>query len=122
MDTIRNDIEHIKTYTGDATTKLLPGLQGAIREAFKCTICHQLPIKEPVIVAKCCKSIIGCEHCIHPWYAGQDVLTKTCLLCWAKRGFTETMYLNGLEGFLDAIRNTLRMQNHDENHDQNTPS
>ena len=122
MDAIRNDIEQIKTFTRDATTKLPLELQGAIREAFKCTICHQLPIKEPVIVAKCCKTIIGCEHCVHAWYAGQDVLTKTCPLCRAERGFTETMRLNGFDRFLEAIRNILSMENHDEHDDQHTPS
>ena len=112
MDTIRNDIEQIKTYTRDPTTKLPLGLQRAMQEAFKCTICHQLSIKEPVIMAKCCKSIIRYEQCVHTWYAGQDVVTKTCPLYQVERGFTETMHLNGSDKFLEAMRNTLSMEEH----------
>ena len=103
IETIKNDIDQMKKFTRDATTKLPLGLQTAVQETFKCTICHQIPIREPLIVAKCCKNIVGCKQCVYTWYAGQDILTKTCPLCRAERGFTETMRLNGLEPFLQAV-------------------
>ena len=89
--------------TADANTQLPMGLQNEICGAFKCTICHIVPIKPPVITAKCCKSIIGCEECINSWYDGEDGLTKTCPLCRTDRGFTETMRFNGIERFIKAI-------------------
>lgn len=65
---IKDDIEELKSLTTDSTTNLPLGLQNEICGSFKCTICHTLPIKPPIIVAKCCKSIIGCEDCINKWY------------------------------------------------------
>ena len=103
MSSIKADVEDIKSMTMDANTQLPMGLQNEICGAFKCTICHIVPIRPPVIIAKCCKSIIGCEECINSWYGGEDGLTKTCPLCRADRGFTETMRLNGIEGFIKAV-------------------
>ena len=100
---IKDDIEELKSLTTDSTTNLPLGLQNEIRGSFKCTICHTLPIKPPIIVAKCCKSIIGCEDCINQWYGGQDGLTKSCPLCRTDRAFAETMRLNGLEGFIQSL-------------------
>ena len=110
VEIIKNDIDQIKTLTRDATTKLPLGLETALQEAFKCTICHHIPIRGPMIVAKCCKCIIGCEQCVHTWYSGQDILTKTCPLCRTERGFTETMRLNGLDQLLQAVRNALNVE------------
>lgn len=100
---IKEDIEELKSRTTDTATNLPLGLQSEIRGSFKCTICHVLPIKPPVILAKCCKSIIGCEQCINQWYGGPDGLMKTCPLCRTERAFTETMRLNGLEGFISSL-------------------
>lgn len=53
-------------------------------QAFMCFICREFPIKPPVIFSKCCRSIIGCEHCINRWYSGEDVTTKMCPKCRAE--------------------------------------
>ena len=103
LTAMKNDIQLIKTCTRDATTKIPLALQVAMQEAFRCTICHTVPIQEPIIIAKCCKSIIGCEQCTDRWYSGDNGLTKRCPLCRADRGFAETMRLNGLAGFLKAM-------------------
>ena len=100
---MKDDIQLIKNFTRDATTKLPLALQVAMQEAFRCTICHSVPIREPIMVAKCCKSIIGCEECTDKWYSGDNGLTKRCPLCRADRGFAEIMRLNGLAGFLQAM-------------------
>lgn len=107
MSSIKADVEEIKSRTVDASTQLPINLQNEICGAFKCTICHVVPIRPPVIIAKCCKSIIGCEDCINEWYGGDDGLSKTCPLCRADRAFTETMRLNGIDGFIKAIADRL---------------
>ena len=40
-------------------SKLSMGLQWLIRDTFQ--ICLAIPIKPPIIMSKCCKSVIGCE-------------------------------------------------------------
>lgn len=45
-------------------SKLPPGLYVKLRETFKCHICHSTPINPPVIITRCCKSILGCEGCV----------------------------------------------------------
>ena len=107
--TIKSDIELIKTFTKDATTKIPLALQVAMQDAFRCTICHIVPIREPIMFAKCCKSIVGCEQCTDRWYSGEDSLTKRCPLCRAERGFAETMRLNGLAGFLQAMEDVFAL-------------
>ena len=44
--------------------------------------------------------------------------TKTCPLCRAERGFTETMRLNGLHTFLKVLRATLTMEEDEPNGEQ----
>ena len=67
-------------------------------------------MQPPVVVAKCCKSILGCESCTNNWYSGPDAMTKTCPLCRAERGFTETMILNGLHDFLRILSEVFSRQ------------
>lgn len=93
MNSIKISIEDINLFTRDTQSKLPIGLKRALQENFKCKICHSSPMQPPVVVAKCCKSILGCESCTNNWYSGPDAMTKTCPLCRAERGFTETMIL-----------------------------
>ena len=86
VDAIGNDIEDMKSFTKDSKTNLPIKLQNDIREVFKCSICHGTPLKPPVIVAKCCKNIVGCEECVNTWYNGENAMIKTCPLCRAERG------------------------------------
>ena len=52
-------------------SKIPLGLKFVMEECFTCTICKGFPIQPPVIFAKCCRSIIGCEACVHTWYSGE---------------------------------------------------
>ena len=70
---------------------------------FKCNICQRAPITPPVIVAQCCKSVVGCQSCIDEWYRGDGGIAKKCPLCATDRGLPETMRLHGLDDFLKAI-------------------
>lgn len=103
VNSIKTSIEDINIYTRDTKSKLPIGLKCALQENFKCKICHSLPMQPPIVVAKCCKSILGCESCANSWYSGPDAMVKTCPLCRAERGFTETMILNGLHDFLRIL-------------------
>lgn len=37
-----------------------------------------MSIKPPVIITKCCRSILGCKECINTWSSGSDVTTRIC--------------------------------------------
>lgn len=107
VDATGNDIEDMKSFTKDSKTNLPLKLQNDIREVFKCSICHGMPLKPPVIVAKCCKNIVGCEECVNTWYNGENAMIKTCPLCRAERGYADTMRLNGLDTFINTVSSIL---------------
>jgi len=69
-------------------------------DAFKCQICHSIPIKPPIIVTKCCRNILGCQECVNTWYSGPEAMTRTCPVCRAERGCNETMLLHGSNEFM----------------------
>lgn len=77
-------------------------------------------MQPPVVVAKCCKSILGCETCANSWYCGPDATTKMCPLCRAARGFSEIMILNGLHDFLRVLSEIYsnEQDDQDQDHDQ----
>ena len=70
----------------------------------KCNICQHSPITPPVIFARCCKSIIGCQSCVDTWYRGDSGISKKCPLCGTERALPETMRLHGLDDFLQGIQ------------------
>lgn len=79
------------------------GLRCLLSDCLKCKICHQSPMKPPIILAKCCKSIIGCSACVNRCFDGDDALTKSCPNCGGERGYAETMRLHGLDDLLTGI-------------------
>ena len=85
LATIKDSLDEVTSLT--KYTKIPLGLKRAIRDTFKCIICHRVPIVPPVIVTKCCKTILGCSTCVNTWYTGEDALTKTCPAC---RSFCES--------------------------------
>ena len=115
LEMIHDEILNIKETLGDAMsltkfTKIPLGLKRVMRDTFKCHICHCVPIVPPVIVTKCCKTILGCSTCVNSWYSGQEALTKTCPSCRAERGYNETMLLRGLDDFLKEIRKAIQTE------------
>ena len=108
VDAIGMDIDEIKSFTKDTKTNLPLRLQCDIRDAFKCSICHGTSLRPPVIIAKCCKNIIGCEECVNTWYNGENAMIKTCSLCRAERGYADTMRLDGLDVFILTVTNILQ--------------
>lgn len=99
---IRHDLGAVFTLSKEM--KLPPGLFKQLVDTFKCHICHSTPMNHPVIFARCCKSILGCESCVDAWFGGENGRSKSCPLCRAERAYSETCRLNGLDDFLTAIR------------------
>ena len=55
------------------------GLRNILYDTFKGIICQVTPVVPPIIFAKCCKTILGCEHCLDTWYPGAKGQTHTSL-------------------------------------------
>ena len=83
------------------------GLRRLFYDTFKCSICQSTPMIPPVIFAKCCKSVLGCQQCMDTWYRGEQGQTRTCPKCRSDRGYVETCKLNGLDDFLTGIESLL---------------
>ena len=47
------------------------GLRQLLYDTFKCSICQSTPMVPPVIFAKCCKTVLGCQQCVNTWYRGR---------------------------------------------------
>ena len=125
LDMILNEVGGIKEALGEmmtlsADSSIPMGLKCILRETFKCHICHTVLINPPVIVTKCCKTILGCESCINSWYSGEDALTKTCPSWRAARGYNETRLLRGLDDFLIQVRKAI--QTEEEREEEEIPS
>ena len=42
------------------------GITKLVKDAFPCkTLCHETPMKPPLIATKCCSSLLGCEECVN---------------------------------------------------------
>lgn len=59
---IHEKTDAIMSLTKDAKIPL--GLKKLLNDALKCHICTSV-MKPPLIIAKCCKTLIGCEECIN---------------------------------------------------------
>lgn len=99
---VKRSIQTIFSLTKDS--KLPLGLKKVLVETFRCLICSTLPIKPPIIVAKCCKHILGCQACVDKWFSGSEGLQKCCPYCRTERGYTETMVLRGMDEFIGATK------------------
>ena len=100
---LKTDVAQILQVNKDMSIPL--GLCQALSDVLKCKICHTVPMRPPIIYAKCCKSIVGCEECMNSWYNGEDALTKACPLCGLGRGYNETMRIMGFDNFIKKVQN-----------------
>ena len=105
---LSNDIKQVKEnvfkifrLTNSMTIPL--GLRQLLCDTFKCSICRPTPMVPPIIFAKCCKSILGCQQCVDTWYRGEEGQTRTCPKCRSDRAYVETCKVNGLDEFLIGI-------------------
>ena len=109
FDNLKNEVlvmqdQLRRIFTIDRRMKIPVALQSLLMDSFKCQICQTAPICPPVIFARCCKSIIGCEMCVDTWYRGEDGISRNCPRCLTERALPETMRLHGLDDFLKAIK------------------
>ena len=105
---LKRDVASIKENTNMVLAltrdlKMPLGLKRLLNESFLCHICRNC-MTPPIILSKCCKSIIGCETCVNGWYSGSDALTKYCPRCRCERGYNETIRILGLDDFLEGVR------------------
>ena len=109
MTTIKDEIQAICQdmqclFQIDKRMKIPTALYQKLSETFKCNICHRAPIAPPVIFARCCKAIVGCQTCVDTWFMGDEGISKKCPLCGTDRALPDTMRLHGLDDFLLAIK------------------
>ena len=98
---VRDSVEKLFSVTSSMSVPI--GLRSMLYDTFKCIICQSTPMVPPIIFAKCCKTILGCEHCVDTWYRGEEGQTRTCPKCRSDRAYLETCRLNGLDEFLAII-------------------
>ena len=82
--------------------KFPPGLYALVISTFKCNISLGM-ITPPVIFARCCKNVLGCEACVNELYTGDEGMRKRCPLCSSERALSETCRINGLNDFLIGL-------------------
>ena len=102
----------------DKTSTVPLAMKKLVTDAFKCKLCLQAPMRIPPIFTRCCRTLLGCENCVNGWYSGTDALTKTCPVCRAERGYSETMVLRGLDDFLTGINKIMNPEDNTGNSDQ----
>ncbi len=100
------DFEHL--FRVNKTLQLPIGLHKMIREAFCLCICHSSPMVPPIIYARCCKSLVGCQVCVDTWYMGEEGRSTKCPMCRGDRAYAETTPVRGLEEFIKAIEPILQ--------------
>ena len=79
------------------------GVVKLLRDAFICKICHVAPMKPPLIVTKCFRSLFGCKECTNAWYEGVDGLCKKCLYCNEPKGYAFTFQFKGMDEFFVGV-------------------
>ena len=112
VDAVRYSIKEILHL--NEKPKLPVGLYCILRDAFQCKVCLSIPMNPPIIMSKCCKTIIGCGKCVNLWYTGPEALTKNCPSCRAERGYSETMLLRGLDTFLEEVHQAISKEEDEE--------
>ena len=100
---VRSGLDKIFTLTSGMIMSIPVGLRKVLYDTFRCSICQATPMVPPVIFAKCCKYILGCQQCVDTWYRGEQGQARSCPRCQSDRVFIETSRLNGLDDFLSAI-------------------
>ena len=91
MTATKELLTEITTLSADAELPL--PFKRLINDTFKCCICHSVPMKPPVIIARCCKNMLGCQGCVDRWYSGPDQMTKLCPICKTDHAYNDTLVL-----------------------------
>ena len=97
---ITEKLDSIFEITKDSNIPL--GLKVALKEAFQCKICLR-SVSLPAMVATCCGQMIGCQMCTDTWYAGAEMLQKTCPACRAERAVLKLSQLRGMDSLIGQV-------------------
>ena len=108
IDNLRSEVKGVsekvdKLFAVTKDMHVPVGLKLLLHDAFKCKICLEVPIKPPIIFAKCCRIILGCQACVDNWYA-QGGLSKSCPACRADRALAETIRIHGLDELMEGMK------------------
>ena len=98
---VRSEVQSVLKITKNL--KYPPGLYLIFNNTFSCKICLGI-MNPPIIFARCCKNILGCERCVDNLYGGENGAMKRCPLCRSERAFSETCRINGLDDFLKGLK------------------
>ena len=72
-------------------------------------------MKPPIIFARCCKTILGCQVCVDTWYRGDEGQQRTCPNCRDTRAYVDTCKVNN---FLTGISPIMEVDSvHDDEED-----
>ena len=94
---LKTEIEKIQLAMWVKSNTIPNAFREALSHAFRCKICQVTPFVPPVILARCCTNIIGCQKCVDTWYSGTNALTKNCPLCQHERGYAQTSTIHGFD-------------------------
>ena len=122
LTVLMNDVDELKNAISDMLTlnkeaRIPLGLHWLLCYTLKCKICLSVPMTPPIIISKCCKTVVGCEKCVNEWYSCPDALIKTWPSCRAERGYNETMLLRGFDGFITEVKKVIQTQDERDNED-----
>ena len=98
---MKKDLKSVLALTPESSIPL--GLKRIMMETFQCSICMSAPVVPPIIYARCCKRLLGCQSCVDTWYGGEEGKMKKCPICRNERAYAETAMLKGFDEFLQAI-------------------
>ena len=93
----------VAVWTRKCPLKMIEPIRVSITATFRCKICHTTPLRPPIVVAKCCSNILGCQRCVDIWFTQGNRTNRTCPLC-NNGSKSETFILKGLDEFLDDIQ------------------
>ena len=63
-NTMKNIKEELATIQSTMSRSTPDSIMQQLNGLIRCCICQVFPLKPPVVISKCCKSIIGCEECV----------------------------------------------------------
>jgi hypothetical protein len=103
ISAMRKDIQALQACTWGKTGSFPPALKQNFIDCLKCKICQSAPFRPPIILAKCCSNIVGCQTCVDAWFSGTDALVKPCPICKCTRGYAQTTRLHGMDELCEAL-------------------
>ena len=103
MQQVKKDTELIQLGMWARSDFIPSAFKEALEYTFKCKICQSVTFKAPIILARCCSNIIGCQTCVDTWFSGPNALNKNCPICQQERGYAHTSTLHGLDELVAEV-------------------